>query len=196
MTDIYKIAQLSGLSLRTLKKLDKLGFLKATKASDPIADAIRLNMQKGNGLSALQQFHLLKYPKVRQSLTQWEFEISETLDKLGDALASGAPWQVSSAIELAARKDAAAVTKLVNWLCSFIMCDHGFDNRAKHDHAYLAVRLLANVPDHQIDGLSRKVTAAVWQCRAHPDFQPFWFIEDGKTVYQRPEKKPVAKLDL
>ena len=163
VTDILKISEITGLSLRTLKRLDKHGFLKVTKSEDPIADSIRLNLKKGNRLTALQQLHLLRNPAARDTLGQWSEEIRATLRDLGDALNSGAPWTVSSRIDLAARRDKNAIEKVTSWLVDFIRCDPGFDNGVTHDHAYLAVRLLANVPEHQLELLARKVTSCLRQ---------------------------------
>lgn len=196
MTDIYKISEITGLSIRTLNRLDKYGFLRVTKSADPIADAIRVNLKKGNRLTALQQFHLLKNPKSRETLEQWDFEISAALDALGDALSDGAPWSVSSSIELAARKDKVAIDKIAQWLAGLIQTDTGFDDGAKRDHAYLAVRLLANVPEHHLEALAGKLTACMWQCRNHETMRQFWEVIDGHTLYFRPGKKSLANLDL
>lgn len=197
MTDIHKIAEITGLSVRTLKRLDKHGFLKVTKSADPIADAIRLNLKKGNRLTALQQYHLLKNPKLRDTLDQWDYEIDEVLRALGDALDNGAPWLISSAIDLASRKDKPAIEKIALWLVGMIQSDAGFDDGATHDHAYLAVRLIANVPEHQLETLAGKITACMWQCRNHEAMREFWRVDDdGRTLYFRPTKKALANLDL
>lgn len=196
MTDIHKIAEITGLSVRALRRLDKHGFLKVTKSTDPVADAIRANLKKGNRLTALQQYHLLKNPKLRETLDQWDYEIDQILREQGDALDNGAPWSISSAIDLASRKDKSAVEKIARWLAEFIQRDSGFDNCVARDHAYLAVRLLANIPEHQLDFLAGKIPACIWQCRNHEIMREFWRVEDGRTIYFRPVKKTLVGLDL
>lgn len=195
MPTIYEISNETGLSLRTLRTLEKKGYLKASKSADPIGDAARDNLKKGNRLTALQQLHLLRDPGARDRLEKWSFEIDAQLDHLGDALADAAPWDIASAIELAARREQGAIDKISNWLLSFIQVSEYFDKDKTRDHAFIAVRLLANVPEHSLVDLSKKVQACLWQVRrAHPEI---WTLApDGRTVYFRPRKKAVAKFDL
>lgn len=195
MATIYEISTQLDISLRTLRKLDKAGYLKATKSADPITDSARDNLKKGNRLTALQQLHLLRNPEARESLTQWEYDIDATLEALGNVDADSAPWDVSSAIELAARREQGAIDKISNWLISFIQVSEYFDKDKTRDHAFIAVRLLAEIPEHSLVDLSKKAQACLWQVRrAHPDI---WTLApDGRTVYFRPRKKAVAKFDL
>lgn len=194
MTDIYKIAEITKLSLRTLRTLDKHGFLIVTKSASPLLDSIRDNLRRGNPLTALQQLYLLKEPDKLAELAQWGRQIEATLERLGDALGDGAPWDVSGQIELVARRDADATEKVAGWLRDYILFSDNFDNGRAHDHAFIAVRLLANVPDHSLADLAKKAQACLWQCRRMlPDY---WRLdESGKTLYFRP-KKTVATLDL
>lgn len=195
MPTIYEISTQLDISLRTLRKLDKAGYLKATKSADPITDSARNNLKKGNRLTALQQLHLLRNPEARESLTQWEYDIDATLEALGNVDADSAPWDVSSAIELAARRDVDAINKIADWLYNLILCSDSFDKGAQKDHAFITVRLLANVPSHSLVDLSKRAQACLWQVRrARPDY---WQLNDkGQTVYFRPKKKALANLDL
>jgi hypothetical protein len=195
MSTIFEISTQLDISLRTLRKLEKAGYLKATKSADPISDAARDNLKKGNRLTALQQLHLLRNPEARESLTQWEYDIDATLEALGNVDADSAPWDVSSAIELAARRDVDAINKISNWLISFIQVSEYFDKDKTRDHAFIAVRLLANVPSHSLEDLAKRAQACLWQVRrARPDY---WQLNDkGQTVYFRPKKKALANLDL
>jgi len=194
MTDIYKIAEITGMSLRTCRTFEKHGFLNVTKSASPILDSIRDNLRRGNALTALQQLYLLKEPGSLTGLTQWEQQIDATLDRLGDALGEGAPWDVSNQIELVAKRDPDATNKVAGWLRDYILFSDSFDNGKAHDHAFVAARLLANVPDHSLADLAKKAQACLWQCRRMlPDY---WRLNDkGQTEYFRP-KKNVATLDL
>lgn len=197
MPTIYEISTQLDISLRTLRKLDKAGYLKATKSADPITDSARNNLKKGNRLTALQQLHLLRNPEARESLTQWEFEVDEQLDRLGQALSEAIPWEISSLIELAARREPGAVAKVSQAIYGLIQVSDAFDNGAQKDHAFIAVRLLADVPEHSLVSLSKKAQACLWQCRRSPILSDCWKLNDqGKTVYFRPKKKALANLDL
>jgi hypothetical protein len=208
MATIFEISERSGLSVRTLNKLDKLGYLNATKSAEPITDAARANLKKGNKLTALQQLYLLRNDKARASLNQWQFEIDAQLDKLGDAIAEAVPWSISNAIELAARREAQAVDKIAQALFGFIQLSEHFDRGKIQDHAFIAVRLLADVPEHSLVNLSKKVQACLWQCRRSATLSDCWRLnEKGETVYFRANKKalpafqaernkPLANLDL
>lgn len=195
MSTIYDISKQLDISLRTLRKIDKAGYLKASKSIDPITDSARDNLKKGNRLTALQQLHLLRNPGARETLTQWEYDIDATLEALGDAIGEGAPWDVSSAIELAARREPGSVDKIADWLSNLILFSDSFDKGAEKDHAFIAVRLLANVPDHSLEILAKKTQACLWNVRrARPDY---WKLNDkGQTVYFRPNKKALASFDL
>lgn len=197
MPTIYEISAQLDISLRTLRKLDKKGYLKAAKSADPITDSARENLRKGNNLTALQQLHFLRDPAARDSLAQYQFEIDAQMDKLGDALADAAPWDISSAIELAARREQGAIDKISNWLFSFIRVSEHFDKGATQDHAFIVVRLLANVPDHSLESLAKRAQACMWQCRRGSNLSECWKLSDkGQTLYFRPNKKAVAKFDL
>lgn len=197
MPTIYEISTQLDISLRTLRKLDKAGYLKATKSADPITDSARDNLKKGNRLTALQQLHLLRNAEARESLTQWEYDIDATLEALGNVDADSAPWDVSSAIELAARREPGAIDKISNWLFNLIQVSESFDKGAMHHHAFIAVRLLAEIPEHSLVDLSKKAQACLWQCRRSAKLSECWKLNDkGETVYFRPNKKALANFDL
>jgi hypothetical protein len=197
MSTIFEISTQLDISLRTLRKLEKAGYLKATKSADPISDAARANLKKGNRLTALQQLHLLRNPGARESLSQYEFEIDAQLEKLGEAIAEAAPWDISSAIELAARREQGAIDKISNWLYNLIQVSESFDKGAMHNHAFIAVRLLAEIPEHSLVDLSKKAQACLWQCRRSAKLSDCWKLTDkGETVYFRPNKKALANFDL
>jgi hypothetical protein len=197
MPTIYEIAKASGLSLRTLRKLEKIGALNATKSSDPITDAARENLKKGNKLTALQQLHLLRNPAARDTLQQWDLEIDAILKRLGDAISEAIPWSVSNAIELCARREPEAIDKIASAIRNLIQLSDAFDKGQSQDHAFIAVRLLAGVPDHSLDSLAKRAQACLWNCRRSPILSDCWRLnERGQTEYFRPTKKPVAILDL
>ena len=191
MTDIYKIQEITKVSLKTLRKIEKHGFLKVTKTGNPTLEAIRANLKKGNRVTALQQLHLLKNDDWRKSLSAWEIELDELLANLGDVAEHSAPWQgVASQIDLASKKDPHAIQRIADWMKSVISFDPGFDNGAAHDHAYMAVRLAYNVPEHAMEHISEKLTSCFWQCRRHEFLHRRWRINDkGQTEYFRPKKE-------
>lgn len=196
MPTIYELAKASGLSLRTLRKLEKLGALNASKSSDPITDAARENLKKGNKLTALQQLHLLRNPSARDTLQQWDLEIDAILKRLGDAIGEAIPWNISNAIELAARREPAAIEKISEAILNLIQFSDAFDKGRTQDHAFIAVRLLADVPAHSLESLAKRVQACLWQCRRSALVDAWRLNDRGQTEYFRPVKKALAILDL
>jgi hypothetical protein len=196
MPTIYEISQASGLSLRTLRKLEKLGALNVTKSSDPITDAARENLKKGNKLTALQQLHLLRNPAARDTLQQWDLEIDVILNRLGDVIGEAIPWTISNAIELAARREPAAIEKISGAILNLINLSDAFDKGRAQDHAFIAVRLLADVPAHSLESLAKRLQSCLWQCRRSA-LSDCWRLNDkGQTEYFRPMKKVLANFDL
>lgn len=183
MTDIHKISELTGLSVRTLRKVEKAGFLKVTKSADPITDAARGNLRKGNRLTVLQQLHLARDKDARASLAPFEYGISATLGKLGDFENEAAPWTLAAKISLAARKDKDAIAEIAVWISGLLT---SWTSGAV-DHAYIGVRLLANVPEHHLAAVSDQLRGAMWEARKHPALAGAWRVnENGVTEYFRP----------
>lgn len=187
MTDINKISEITGLSVRTLRKIDKAGFLKVTKSSDPVTDAARGNLRKGNRLTVLQQLHLARDKDARAALSPFEYGISATIEKLGDFEADAAPWTLSAKITLAARKDKDAITEIAVWIYGLLTRTYRTLSSGAVDHAFIGVRLLANVPDHHLAAISDQLRGAMWEARKHPALAGAWRVnENGVTEYFRP----------
>lgn len=196
MTDIHTISEITGLSLRTLRVIDKHGFLKVTRSSDPLLDATRANLKKGNRLTVLQRLNLLTSPAARASLDRWQHEINDTLRALGEFVTDeAAPWQLSSKIDLAARRDPDAVAAIAAWLREFIDRSPYFDDGKERDYYFLGVRLLADVPEHQLENCAKQLRPCMWQCRASGELEGYSRLEkSGSTIYFRPKAK--IPLDL
>ena len=140
MTTLSQMSEKSGLSLRWLKKLDKLGYLNATDSPTPMIDGIRANFKKGNRLTALQQLELWRNQQwIEKYFQQWEYDIQSVLSALGDVSENAAPWSISNGIELAARQEPDAVQKIAAWLQSTLATM----DCSECDHAYIVTRLLA-----------------------------------------------------
>ena len=62
MPDIYHIHNQTGVSIRTLKKLEKTGFLKASICENPVLSKIDSTLRKGNRISAIDLAYLVENP--------------------------------------------------------------------------------------------------------------------------------------
>lgn len=185
MADIKHLSKVVGLSVRTLRRIDKAGYLKVSASADLIAEAIGEKLRRHQPLTALQQLHLLKSPVAVKALDEWEPEIAAILAAQGDAIAEAAPWAISSQIDLVAKKKRDAIETVALWLRDHLTTSPALDDGQTCDHAYLAVRLLANVPDHSLALLARKINVCMFHCRKHEALQGFWKVSDKKTLYFR-----------
>lgn len=195
MMDINALSETSGVSVRTLRKLDKLGVLKVSADKNPILTSAKANLKKGNALTALQQWYLLRHPKEADALEKYSYQIDDMLQDLGPVTDEAAPWQtVGSRIELAAQRDVKAIEDVTTWIAELIDTAPAFNRGKTCFHAYIAVRMLDNIPVASRDYLAGKINACMWQCRQHERLAGYWKLDEkNRTVYFRPAKKT---LDL
>lgn len=187
--DIYETHIKSGVSLKKLKDLEKLGVLNVQRSKNPLIDKMKMNLNKGNRLSAEQQLHLLKNPNDAKLLLRWEYEVSACLKALGDVEKEKMPWPIAAKIDLAAAKHNDAVQYLAEWLCNFIDENPAFANGASRDYAYLAVRIFADVPDLHLKLIISRAFAAIWNCRKTKRMTGYWHLDTKRRVrYHRPAK--------
>lgn len=187
--DIYDISEKTGVAVRTLRKIDKCGYLKVIKSKNPIIDQMKENLRKGNRLTAIQQLHLVQNPKDVKLLARWEFEATEILAKLGNVSQEAMPWQIAHNADLAASKNKEAADKLAHWFCNFIDGNPAFANGASCDHAYLVVRMLFDVPEHHLEHLAKIAQRAMWNCRGTKRMAGYYHTDSKRrTRYHRPTK--------
>lgn len=192
--DIYELSNKSNVSIRTLRKIEKFGVLNIQKSKNPIIDEMKKNLNHGNRLTAVQQLHLVKNPKDAKLLLRWEDEVQVYLDALGDVMREKMPWDISANAAFAASRDMEAADNLAQWFCNFIDRNPAFANGANRNHAYLAVRMLADIPDHLLHLTAPVVSQAMWNCRRTKRMAGYWHIDPKtrRTLYHR----PAGVLDL
>lgn len=185
--DIYDISNRTGVSIRTLKKLEKFGVLDAEKSRNPAIQKIKHNLKRGNPLTAAQQFHLVKNPKDMKYLQDWEIAVQMCLDDLGDVMHEKMPWDISVNAGLAGKKDMEAADLLAQWFCNFIDRNPAFADGASRNHAYLAVRMLADIPEKFLYLTLPLVAQAMWNCRRTKRMAGYWHIDakTRRTLYHR-----------
>lgn len=163
--NIYDIAEATGLSLRTLRKIDAYGFLIVEKSENPIVDDIMKNLHKGNRLTASQLLHLVKCPKDVKLLDRWKYDVRKYLDILGDPMQEKMPWSIAVSASLANNGDKDSKDKLAHWFCNFIDMNPAFENGASCDYAFLVVRMLADVPEIHLAHLAKIARTVMRNCR-------------------------------
>lgn len=191
MADIYHIHELSKVSLRTLRKLERLGFLKNAESENPLASKINYNLRKGNALSVVELAALLQDDELWFYLGDYVDRAKTQVAALGKVDPDKVPSGMASTIELAARDDPQGVAPLVDWMKATI------PEAGDVSHHFLAVRLLLGVPETQRDMVAGWIPRAFLNCRKFEAFAGWWKVT-GKpgarlTIYYQPHDLP---LDL
>lgn len=189
--DIYDLADKSGVSLRTLKKLEKLGALNLPKPKKPIIQKIKHNLKRGNPLTAEHLLHLVKNPEDVKLFRAWEYIIQDYLEELGDAMQEKMPWHISAESSFAGNRDMEAAEKLAKWFCRFIDSSPAFADGASCNHAYLAVRMLADIPDNLLYQSLPVAARAMLNCRKTKTMAGYWHT-DPKTRRTRYHRKALT----
>lgn len=159
MADILAIHEKSGVALRSLRKLDRLGFLHVDKTKDKIGDSIKLTIKKHSRLNTLQLLHLYQTPKLADKL-----DLESEVRELGDVSRDAAPWiPVGVRIQSAAGRSADAIVTIAEFIRDIL---DTLPAGQEVNHAYIGVRLLANVPEEHISNTLKKLRPCMWNVRA------------------------------
>jgi len=187
--DIHEIHDASGIGIRSLRKLEKLGVLKVSKSSaHPELSRIRAALRRGNPLTAYQLVTLYRYPamleQVGDARAKTRAEIA--VEALGDVKGEACPWSIAADIPGAAIKEKEAIRSLATWIVRHIDA-HAADYERGQFHAYLAVRLLYEVPENLMQQNYPVLAPALLQIRKHPVMWGYSATnEKGHTVYRKP----------
>lgn len=183
MATLEKIAALSGVPMRHLVKLHKAGFL---NADDPDEFAIKFaeSLRRGNPLSVAQRLYAIhRNFKLSAHLVPYQERIMDSVESLGDIEGQAAPWSLSQRIEGAANDNPADIEAIALWARQTL------DTLPKSrtvDHAWLACRLLLNVPEIHIERMLRKWWKVNRLIRAHSAFADCWQKDGTKIRYHKP----------
>lgn len=181
--NIYEIAEKSGVSLRSVRKLEKLGVLKVG-AVDPMIDKIVYMLGKSQQLPVDALAALVEAPDMMQELGRYSGEAEFQVSSLGKVERDKAPGDVAAEIDSAAKGDDAAIAKIADWLKTVIPTDCAVG------HHFVAVRLLLGAPlsvrKHSYSRLAR----ALLNVRRHPGFAGWSsYTQEGRhklSQYHRP----------
>lgn len=198
MSTIDEIHVETGVAMRTLRRLEKAGYLRLTHAHNPTLAKIRVGLKRGNPLSAYQQFHLLKHPEDYATIMAQYPAVRDTLAALGNVEATAAPWNgVSAQIDIAARNNnPEATAAIADYLLDLFST---LAPGVSVNHAYIAVRLLWNVPAAHLDSIAPKLIGALWRTRLDERLAGFFSVDaNSKTVryFNVDAKKALDAMDL
>ena len=106
------------------------------------------------------------------------------LSNLGNVSAEAAAWvPIGVSVSLAAFKSDYGITNIVNWLRPLL---NDFPAGKCCHHAYIAVRLLWNVPEEHFDHVQSKMVSGLRQCRRRGPLEGYFSTDkNGRTIYHR-----------
>lgn len=176
--NIHDVATKSGVSVRALRKLEKLKLIAfdADPKSDehPRASEIRFLLMRGQQLSAALLIDLLDTPAALYDLRKYEARAREQIAALGDVRASVAPIEVLASISDAAGADASAAQTLADWLTRILPNE-------PVSHYWVAVRLLLPLDPIQRGAVVKQISLALMNVRRVESFRPYWRSVAGKN---------------
>lgn len=179
--NIFEISDKSGISVKRLRVLDKLGVLRHD-ASTTILDEMRSTFREGNKLNVAHLVHLIENRAGLLELGKYADKARAHLDELGDVTSQVAPREVAAQILEAFEKQPDAVATMVEWCKSIIPArDVG--------HAYIGVRLLLGVPEASRKFEAPRLQRVMMNCRDHPAFAGWWrkekAVSRNRTIYRK-----------
>ena len=188
MPDIYHIHNQTGVSIRTLKKLEKTGFLKASICENPVLSKIDSTLRKGNRISAIDLAYLVENPGLIFDLGRNFSKADEQLRELGDPLADVPNATIASTIDFAASGRPESVEKLLSWIKGVIPSDRVVP------YTYVAVRAFLSDGPHIRKFMAGRLPKAILNVREHPDFAAWYTLRPTKygrnaTFYHVPKMR-------
>lgn len=191
--NIFEYAEKYQISLKKAREQLKDGILRLDESIAPQTVEIRDWLSRGQNLTSAQMCTLIESPGILLDLHRYAGKAQDQLDTLGDAKSEAAPKMVAAYITDAATGDEEAVRVLVDWIKQIL------PNKPV-PHSYLAVRLLLGLAPNVRGFDVPRIPRALLNCRKREDFAGWWKVEFRKTraftIYQKPDKKALANLDL
>lgn len=191
--NIFEFCERFHISLTKARKMNKAGVLRLDENTSEAITEIRHALSRGQPLTAAQLVELVESPSAVLDLGRYAARAQDELDALGDARGQAAPKLVAAYVTDAAKGDPEAVGVLLDWL-KRILPTHPVS------HSFIAVRLLLGLAPNIRQFDVPRIPRALLNCRRHDAFAGWWRVEAKKsrnvTIYQRPDKKTLANLDL
>ena len=183
--NIYELSEKTGVSLRALRKLDKVKALRLDDV-DPMIDKAVYLLSKSQRLPVDALAWLVENPDMLLELGRYTGEAEYQISSLGNVQRDTAPPDVAAEIEMAAKGDDAAVEKLASWLQTVIPSDRAVG------HHFVAVRLLLGVPAGVRSYAYSRLPRALLNVRRHPGFAGWSsYATEGRhkiSQYHRPKE--------
>lgn len=191
--NIFEFCERFHISLAKARKMNKAGVLRLDENTSEAITEIRHSLSRGQPLTAAQLVELVENPSAVLDLGRYASRAQDELDALGDARAQAAPKLVAAYVTDAAKGDPEAVGVLLDWLKRILPAQ-------PVSHSFIAVRLLLGLAPNIRQYDVPRIPRALLNCRRHDAFAGWWRVENRKsrnvTIYQRPDKKALANLDL
>lgn len=191
--NIFEFCERFHISLAKARKMNKAGVLRLDENTSDAITEIRHSLSRGQPLTAAQLVELVESPSAVLDLGRYASRAQDELDALGDARAQAAPKLVAAYVTDAAKGDPEAVGVLLDWLKRILPAQ-------PVSHSFIAVRLLLGLAPNIRQFDVPRIPRALLNCRRHDAFAGWWRVENRKsrnvTIYQRPDKKALANLDL
>lgn len=184
MADIHEIHNLSGASIRLLRKLEKLGFLRVTAAKNPELSKMLSKLKKSEHLTVYQIVLLYNDADRLATLGNKEWIAQDQIDNLGDIAGEKAPMEVAMVVQAAAARDKEAVTLIASWLRSCI--DHLPQYAGEGvPYVHVGVRLLAGSMPVSLERNAALLPTAMLQVRKHKLMDGYSTLIGGKSFFHR-----------
>lgn len=187
--NIFEIHEKSGVSLRALRKLEKLGVLRL-ESVDPMVERMAYMLGKSQQLPVDALAALVEDPGLLLELGRYAGEAEFQVSSLGKVDRDKAPADVAAEIEQAAKGDDAAVEKIAHWLQTIIPKDCAVG------HHFVAVRLLLGVPGTLRKYAYSRLARALLNVRRHKSFEG-WSSYDTSGHHKASRyHRPSGNFDL
>lgn len=179
--NIFELSEKSGISVKKLRLLDKLGGLRHD-ANVTELDTIRDALREGNNLSVAHLVYLIENPAGILELGKYAPKAHAQLAELDNPAKQPAPREIASQILEAFEKEPDACAALIGWFKTIIPA-------RPVGHSYIAARLLLGVPENVREFDLPRLRRVMSNCREHPDFAGWHRKEKSssqfRTVYQK-----------
>lgn len=191
--NLFEFCERYHISFKKARRMERDGALNLDGSMPENIEIICRTLKNGDELTAAQLVDLVENPSAVLDLGRYASRAQDELDALGDAGGQAAPKLVAAYVTDAAKGDPEAVSVLLDWLKSVLPPQ-------PVSHSFIAVRLLLGLAPNIRQYDVPRIPRALLNCRRHDAFAGWWRVENRKsrnvTIYQRPDKKALANLDL
>lgn len=165
--NIHEMATRTGISLKSLRKLEKLRLLKVDAESDIVSE-IRFHFARSGQMTVAHMLALIDNPNVIQEFSPaYQKRVKTQLEALGDYATSKAPLSVTASLLSAAGRDPDGALVVAEWLKGVLPFE-------PVSHYWVSVRLLVGLGAEQRAQYIPLVGLALLHTRALPEFAGYW----------------------